>query len=115
MKRVERIEIDGQEVLIETSPIELPPRRGGADTEQVNIGNTIEQAKNGFDEAMRYARVLAEGTIKQIKGVGKDAIPDTVEIEFGVKLNAKTGVITEVGGEAQFTMTLTYHLTKHQG
>jgi hypothetical protein len=70
--------------------------------------DAVERAAMTYDEAMAAVRRAAEATVRQFRQLVNR--PDTVELEFGVKLTAGAGaVIARTEAEAQLTVRLTWH------
>jgi hypothetical protein len=66
----------------------------------------IQQASERFEDAFRHVRDAAESALAALRGGALD--PDTVELEFGVKLNAAAGAViakTSVEGHLKVKMT----------
>ena len=95
--------------------VELPV--GDTDSIRVEITNQGLVRAGAGDVIGRAAEHLDEAVAKVIK-MGQDVVarageaarpPDTIEVELGLKLTAKTGfVIAESSGEANFKVTLTW-------
>lgn len=67
----------------------------------------VEKAKTTFEAAVRKIRPVAECVINTLHDMPKR--PDEIELEFGLKLNGKTGIyIASVGTEANFQVKLTW-------
>jgi ribosomal protein L21E len=108
VKYVETILVDGEPVLIEVEEQGIDSKVGSG-TEQLGVKETIEQAKDTFDNALLYVRRFAKGTVRRIRKFDQDIAPSTFELEFAVKFSGKTGVITEIGGEAHLVVRLIYN------
>ena len=67
--------------------------------------DSIRQAATSLQDALEPIREAAETALETFRAAG----PHTVEIEFGVKLNASAGaVLTSVGAEGHLVVTLSW-------
>ena len=99
MERVAFPLAGGGEVVVEVDDVpqgrQLASRGGG-------VGR---QAQKTFEEAAAGIRPIADAILAQVKAVQ----PDSVAVEFGIKLSASAGVIlTSAAGEAHCKITLTW-------
>jgi len=104
MKTHETILIDGEPIVVSVST-----NSDSIGTEELGVKDILSRADTAFDEAMKKANVFARGVVRRIKQLDKQIAPDTFSFSFGVQINAKGGVITEVGGEANLVITMTYN------
>ncbi|MGW1358452.1 CU044_2847 family protein [Streptomyces chartreusis] len=75
------------------------------------IGNRMHEATVSLEEALAPIRRAAETTLRTFQA----ARPSTVELEFGVKLNASAGaVLTKAGVEGHIVVKLGW-TTKDSG
>ena len=66
--------------------------------------NSIAQAKQSLHQAIDTAKSAAELVLNSFKEMNS---PDEINLEFGVKMSAKSGVIiASAGGEANFKIGL---------
>ncbi|WP_433348186.1 CU044_2847 family protein [Micromonospora sp. CA-111912] len=90
--------------------VELP----SGETVWVRVAGTAGPADVGWREDQVYR---LEGLLETVRGVAgsvraglREARPDSVSVEFGVTMSAKTGrvlsVLTEAGAEANLKITL---------
>jgi hypothetical protein len=63
----------------------------GVGPRPAGVGNVIERATMGLDEAIAKVRPLAELLLTEIAALTQR--PNDVEIEFGVKLNVAAGIV----------------------
>lgn len=86
-------------VLVEVEDPAEPVMRGGRPAEAVlDAGKSLEQALAGLGPAVK-------GIVAQLREAADR--PDSVEVEFGVKLSADANVIiARTGGEANFRVAL---------
>jgi hypothetical protein len=94
---------DGTSVFVEdtgTAPAGQGPQR-------VSRGSTgAQQADSRFEEAVARIRPAAEALLDSLKEL---ETPDQIDLEFGLKFNAKAGVIfASVDSEAVFKVALTW-------
>lgn len=69
-------------------------------------GDIFHEAAGKFEDAFDNVREAAQSALAALRGGGLD--PDTVELEFGVKLNAAAGAViakTSVEGHLKVKMT----------
>jgi hypothetical protein len=96
---------DESAVLVESGSV--------ADSERPEIGpvsrtgDLVRSATTTFDDALTHVRKAAAIALAKFKDM--EVGPDTVEVEFGVKLNAEAGaVIARTGGEGHIKVKLTW-------
>ena len=66
-----------------------------------------EEAATEFGQALDNIRPVADTIVQKFKGLSSK--PDSIEVEFGIKMNAKAGVIiTAAEVEANFKVTLSW-------
>lgn len=88
------VEVDELKVKSEVVPVST--KSGG-----------VEKAQITFEAAISKIRPVAETVINTLHDIPKR--PDEIELEFGLKLNGKTGIyIASVGTEANFQVRLTW-------
>jgi len=108
MKKVAEFAMqDGGVILVEADSLEPagPTMRGLAPAE------IIEKASENFETALGKIRPVAEVIIRNLRDLTQ--APDSVKVEFGVKLNASAGaVIAAAAAEANFKVTLTWNRSK---
>jgi hypothetical protein len=104
MKRLAQFPLqDGGFILVEVDGQEQPEptMRGLAPLE------VTEKAAETFDSALAKVRPAVEAMIASLRGLSQS--PDSVGLEFGLKLNAAAGaVIASAAVEANFKVTLTW-------
>lgn len=94
---------DGTTIMVE---VDEPKVDGGVVPVSTKPGE-VEQAQNTFEAAISKMRPVAESVITTLYDIPKR--PDEIELEFGLKLNGKTGIyIASVGTEANFQVRLTW-------
>ena len=97
---------DGSDVIIEVRDnlLNEPTRGGSYETETRGI---IENAKQGFNDALKPIKDVSDGIIKCIKEISNS--PQQVEVELGFKFTAKAGIIlTSLDSEAHFKIVFTW-------
>jgi inner membrane protein involved in colicin E2 resistance len=71
-------------------------------------GRTVKEAKETFETALEGVKGVANSLHAQLSGM--DIKPDSVSVEFGIKLSASAGVIiASGGGEANFKISMTWN------
>jgi len=93
---------DGTQITIEVDePGSQGVTRGGRGF------NVVEEAKQKFEDALRQIKPATVAIIKTLRELSDS--PDEASVEFGVKLNANSGVIlASAGVEANFVFKLTW-------
>jgi Trypsin-co-occurring domain 1 len=72
----------------------------------VDVGQEVVKATQSFETALGQVMPVASAALKRIR-TGLTTPADEVELKFGVKLTAAAGaIITSVGGEVNFEITL---------
>lgn len=101
MRRMLRFPLsDGSEVTVEVDSDD-----DGGVGRAGRAGAAVERATMSYNEAMAAVRRAAEATVEQFRDLA--VRPDTVELEFGVRLTAEAGaVIARTEAEAQLTVRL---------
>ena len=94
---------DGSTIMVEVDESII---EGGVVPVSTKLGE-VEKAQNTFEAAVSKIRPVAESVINTLHDIPKR--PDEIELEFGLKLNGKTGIyIASVGTEANFQVRLTW-------
>jgi Trypsin-co-occurring domain 1 len=92
---------DGSSLLVEVDEIE------GAGPRPAGVGDgLVERASMGIDQALAKVRPMAESLLSELQSLTH--MPETVAVEFGIKLNASAGVVianTAVEGNCKITLT----------
>jgi hypothetical protein len=85
-------------ILVEVDPPVGMQRAG-------RVGETLGKATETLQESLHKVRQAAQTVLDEVADMPHK--PQRVSVQFGVKLTAETGVvITKVGGEANFVLTL---------
>lgn len=92
---------DGTTILME-----VPESSSSRGFERASKGGELAiKAKKSFSEAMDQVKPVAETVMAKLRGLNQPA--DEIEVKFNLKLSADAGaIITSVGGEASFEVTL---------
>lgn len=89
---------DGSTVLVEVADDTGIERVGRADT-------VVREASETLQEALARVRPAATAVLRSVREMTQP--PDTVKLEFGVKLTAEAGVVVaRTSGEANFKITV---------
>ena len=71
-------------------------------------GRRVKEATETFEQALGGVKGVAKSLHAQLSGM--DIKPDSVSVEFGIKLSASAGVIVASGGgEANFKIAMTWN------
>jgi hypothetical protein len=99
------VRVGDQTLLMETTLVQVPG------TEPTSVaGRAWEMAEKAFERAQEAIVQIAVSTARTIaRAAAQDARPETVSVEFGLKVSAKGDVIVAgTAGEASLKVTLTY-------
>ena len=78
--------------------------RGGEELEKL-----AEKSQKALDQAMNTIHHMAQRVVVTMKALPKSELPDKVEVEFGLKLDAEAGaMIAKAGAEASIVVTLAW-------
>jgi len=78
--------------------------RGGEQLEEL-----AKKSEKALDQAMNNIYHMAQRVTATMKALPKSELPDKVEVEFGLKLDAEAGAyIAKAGVEASITVTLAW-------
>src|SRR5262249_32743554 len=95
---------DGGFLAVETNSADVLPDRVMRGS---SPGGTVATASDTFEAALGKVRSAAEGILHQLRSLAQP--PDSVGVEFGVKMNAETGaIIAKASGEANFKISLSW-------
>jgi hypothetical protein len=93
---------DGTPFLIEIEDIGKPDERA------TRVDANVEKAKQSFEKALDQVVPVAAAAFNRLRQ-GLTTPASEVEIKFGLKMTAEAGVIiSSVGGEVNFEVTLTW-------
>lgn len=71
------------------------------------VDGVVARAKDSFDEAIQMIRPIADVVVQNLSNLA--SAPDQVNVEFGVKLSAKAGIIiASTDAEANLKVSLTW-------
>ncbi len=78
---------------------------------RAGAGEMLGRAGERFDEVLSQVINLGRDTVQRARTAAEP--PDSIEVELGIKLTAKTGfVVAESSGEAQFKVILRWSSEK---
>lgn len=102
MKRIIEFPLEAGGVLaVETDEPGAGPVTRGLPTE------TMERASQTFENALGSVRTAASAVLTRMQELPQR--PDTLEVQFGVKLSGKIGaVLSAVSGEAHFVVRVSW-------
>jgi hypothetical protein len=104
MSNIQDTNINGVTVLIETTG----ERSSGLERTSA-VSRATETLQDGLEIAEKAIVGISERLVTSIKGMSSPTVPDELQIEFSIKVTAKGNVVvTQVGGEANFKVTLKY-------
>jgi hypothetical protein len=93
---------DGDFILVEVDDTEL----GEGIIEASDNGDILTRATKTFEEALSKIKPVAVAITNRLKGLSEP--PDEIEIEFGLKMDAKAGAFlaaTTIGANYKVTLT----------
>ena len=103
MTELVRWQSDDGGIIVEVDSRDL----GGFQSVSRKPGETIVDVQTRFDDALESVRKAAVSALKKFRDESLN--PGSVEIEFGVKLNAEAGaVIAKTSAEGHLTVKLTW-------
>jgi hypothetical protein len=90
---------DGTTMLVE---VEESEQEG---LERVSRGDVIERAQQTLEKSLEKVRPAAQLVLENLRGLHDS--PDEIEVQFGLKLNAESGVVLAAASmEANYTIIL---------
>lgn len=93
---------DGATVVVELKDDEPGIERASRD------GDRVLRAAVNLDGALEQVRTLANAALEKLRGLAER--PAEIEVEFGLRLNAETGVvIARTQAEGHVQVRLTWH------
>lgn len=110
MKQLIEFELEeGGSILVEVEASEetgmVQAKRGG---------EVVQRAQQTFEEAMDKVRPAAQAIIHKLRALHDP--PDEIEVEFGLKMDAKAGALVAAAGvEANYKVTLTWKREEAKG
>ena len=106
MKRLVEFQLDqGGSVLIEVDEPPAGPVTRGLGRDPASL---VEEADKTFEDAIAAVTPAARSLISRLRPM--DDAPDEINIQFGLQLSAQMGAfIASVAGQANFTVSLTWH------
>jgi len=109
MKRLVEFPLeDGGSILVEVEEAERP---GMVPAATRSAKGVPEKAQQTFEAALEKVRPAAAVIIKKLRALHDQ--PDEVEVEFGLKMDAKAGAMLAAAGvEANYKVTLTWKREK---
>lgn len=106
MRELVEFVMDGGTIMAEVEVPEVQQALVRASRTKEGIVLSTEQK---FDEAIDVARPAAQGLVTKLRDLGDEISPETIEVEFGLKLDFKAGaVIASSGAEANFKIKLSW-------
>lgn len=95
------VQINGQEVLIETDP--------GYGSEYTGVDDVVEQAQDAFERAKTTIANVSKSMASTVRNLHGDNRPDEFSLEFGIKFKTDSSVvIASAGAEATLTVKMLY-------
>ena len=105
MRRLVKFELPQGGTLI--AEVDEPERAG---PRPAGVGEAIDRATVGLEQAIAKVRPFAELLLTQLKGLSSE--PTEIGVEFGIKLNAEAGaLIAKTGAEGNCKVTLNWKQT----
>jgi hypothetical protein len=91
---------DGSSILVEVDE----PEQEGLERVSRKDPNVIERALQTFEKSLDGVKPAAQYILEKLRSLHDS--PDEIEVQFGLKLNAGSGVILAAGVEANYTVKL---------
>jgi hypothetical protein len=107
MKRLVEFPSDsGEPILVEVEDVRI----AGETRSGLSASTVVERAQTSFEDAVEKARPMAAGLVGKLRAIGDAAgnLPDEVQVEFGIVLNAEAGAVlasASAGAKNKVTMT----------
>lgn len=110
MRQLISYELEEDEiVLVEIDGLD---EKGGISPAGRDEANILKKAAINFEEALDKIRPVTEKIIQKFGNLNQDQ--STVEVEFGLKMNADSrAIIVSAGVEANFKITITWDKKGH--
>lgn len=101
MKRLVEFPLeDGTSMLVEVDE----PEQDGLERVSRKDPGVIERAQQTLEKSLEKVKPAAQFILEKLRGLHDS--PDEIEVTFGLKLNAGSGVILAAGVEANYTVKL---------
>ncbi len=101
-----QVEDDDEVILVEFAPA------AGVRSVSLSPQDVVEKSKEAIEKAMKTMRGMAKKTMKTIQDIPFSERPNTITVEFGLKLSADVGaVLAKAGVEAAINVTMTWERT----
>ena len=71
----------------------------------------VERTQTSFEDALEKARPVASSLVGKVRAIGDAAgnLPDEVQVEFGIVLNAEAGaILASASAGANYKVTMTW-------
>jgi hypothetical protein len=91
---------DGTSMLVEVDE----PEQEGLERVSRHDPNVIERAQQTLEKSLDRVKPAAQYILEKLRELSDS--PDEIEVQFGLKLNAGSGVILAAGVEANYTVKL---------
>ncbi len=99
---------DGTSMLVEVDE----PEQEGLTKVSLKDPNVIERAQQTLEKSLDRVKPAAQYILEKLRALHDS--PDEIEVQFGLKLNAGSGVILAAGVEANYTVKLKWVKEKPQ-
>ena len=110
MKRLVEFPLeDGTSLLVEVDE----PEEDGLTKVSRHDPGVIERAQQTLEQSLDRVRPAAQYILEKLRALHDS--PAEIEVQFGLKLNAVSGVILAAGVEANYTVKLKWVKDKSQG
>jgi len=100
---------DGTSMMVEVDE----PEEDGLTRVSRRDPGVIERAQQTLEKSLDRVKPAAQFIIEKLRGLHDS--PDEIEVQFGLKLNAGSGVILAAGVEANYTVKLKWAKDRPQG
>jgi hypothetical protein len=92
---------DGSFIMVETEE----PEPAGGIVKAGRSGEILGEASQTFESTLQTLQPVSSALIEKLRGAANP--PNEIKVEFEIKLSAAAGlVISKIGGEANFKVTL---------
>ncbi|HJS19372.1 MAG TPA: CU044_2847 family protein [Anaerolineales bacterium] len=105
-----KVQHDDEVILVEFAPV------AGVRSVSISPKDAIEKSQQALEHALATMRAMAKKTATTIKAMPLTEKPNTISVEFGLKLTAEGGaVLAKASVEAGINVTMTWQKTAAAG
>ncbi len=96
---------DEQDIIL----VDLGPTAGVRGVARISTADLAEKSAELVDKAMGTIRGMSKKVVETVQSIKISERPSTVEVEFGIKLDAEAGaLLAKASAETSINVTLTW-------